>query len=458
VQIISTKNHDSHFKYIKAQQKWEYITKERQWQSALMIFVFALIVRIVVFYDNYELPYQGDALHYIRLGYELSEGNGYTDYKTGKPFAYWPPGWPIIISIIYKIFGQNECFLHIYQTIVSALLCSAIFLLTKKVFNFRIATFAALFSILYAPFLHPQSGFVNLINDPTYHFLLLLGLIFYFFGEKKKYCYFFCGIILGFNALVKPNGLVFPAILIPTLLIKMHFRKPFFINSLLIILGFLIPLFPWTVRNYIVLERLILVSTNSGVNMYVGNATTFSNKLRQGDSYYNMIRAQGDGYEQGQILNRRSIQFLTYNIKNHPKKFLKKLKYHFDPFLSYKINNNGEVKTITKYNWMYVFLVPLIIYGVVSRPMNNFVILSTLFLAINILTALVYQGAVRYRLNVEILLIIIGFMGAEKFACHSSIKFKGLLIWLFLNALIGIFFPTEFPKVLMDIIPGSDPA
>jgi hypothetical protein len=191
--------------------------------------------------------------------------------------------------------------------------------------------------------------------------------------------------------------------------------------------------------------------------MYVGNATTFANKLRQGDSYYEMSRAQGDGYEQGQILNKRGIEFLVENIENRPQKFLRKLKYHFDPFLAYKVKIGNTLETITKYNWMYVFLVPFIIFGFAARPMDKFVILSALFLSINTLTALVYIGAVRYRLTIEPLLIIIGVMGMEKFTGRSFLRFKGLLIWLFLNALIGGFFSTEFPKILMDIIPGSDP-
>ncbi len=48
-------------------------------------------------------------------------------------------------------------------------------------------------------------------------------------------------------------------------------------------------------------------------------------------------------------------------------------------------------------------------------------------------------------------------MGMEKFIDHSSFRFKGVLVWLLLNAVIGGFFSTEFPKILMNIIPGSDP-
>ena len=229
-----------------------------------------------------------------------------------------------------------------------------------------------------------------------------------------------------------------------------------FKNALLVVLGFIISVLPWTYRNHLVLNRLVLVSTNSGVNMYVGNATTFANKLRQGDCYYEMIRAQGDGYEQGKILNKRGIEFLLNNIKNDPQKFLKKLKYHFDPFLAYKIKISNKLETISKYNWMYVFLVPFIIFGFKSQLKNKFIILSAFFLSMNTVTALIYQGAVRYRLIIEPLLIIVGVMGITKFVDRSFFRFSGMLFWLLINGLIGIFFPTEFPKLLMNFVPGSD--
>ena len=416
----------------------------------------SLIVRIIVLSNNYEILYRGDAVQYLRLGSELAEGKGFIDYKTRLPYAYWPPGWPIIISLIYKIFGHHEFLLRIYQIIVSAFLCSGVFLLAKEIFNDRIGLFAALFCALYSAFLHPQIGFVNLLNDPTYHFLLIIGLLFFFKGEKKAYYYFLSGLVLGFNALVKPNGLVVPVILIATLLIQLGFQKDLFKNALLVVLGFIISVLPWTYRNHLVLNRLVLVSTNSGVNMYVGNATTFANKLRQGDCYYEMIRAQGDGYEQGKILNKRGIEFLLNNIKNDPQKFLKKLKYHFDPFLAYKIKISNKLETISKYNWMYVFLVPFIIFGFKSQLKNKFIILSAFFLSMNTVTALIYQGAVRYRLIIEPLLIIVGVMGITKFVDRSFFRFSGMLFWLLINGLIGIFFPTEFPKLLMNFVPGSD--
>ena len=437
--------------------KLQDMLSKRTWIIVFLIFVSALMIRLVILRYNYEIVYRGDAIEYLRIGSDLSEGKGFIDYKTGFPYAYWPPGWPFVISLIYKIFGQQEFLLRLYQTIVSALLCLGVFLLAKEVFNARIGILAALFCTLYPAFLHPQIGFVNLLNDPTYHLLLVVGLILFFRGEKKTYCYFFSGLVLGFNALVKPNGLLVPVILFTILLFQFRFQKALIRNASLITLGFLISVIPWTTRNYLVMNRIVLVSTNSGVNMYVGNATTFENKLRQGDPYYEIIRAQGDGYEQGQILNRRGVEFLVENIEKRPKQFLKKLKYHFDPFLAYKVNIGKTNETITKYNWMYVFLVPFIIYGFAARPMDKFVILSALFLSINTLTALVYLGAVRYRLTIEPLLIIVGFMGVQKFSGHSSLRCTGLLIWLLLNALIGGIFSTEFPKLLMDIIPGSDP-
>jgi len=422
----------------------------------LLIFVFAFSIRLSVLFLNYEIVYRGDDVQYLRLGSDLSKNKGFVDYKTGLPYAYWPPGWPIVISLIYRLFGHAELPLRIYQAFASSLLCVGVFLLGNIVCDKRIGLLAAFFCMLY-PALLSQIGFNNLLNDPTYHLMLVGGLIFYFAGENIRYSYFFGGLILGFNSLVKPDGLIVLVILLALHIIQFGFRKVVIRRIFLISLGFMTAVLPWTARNYMLLKELVIVSTNSGVNLYVGNAPTFKNQLRQGDAFYDMIRAQGDGYEQGQVLNRRGLRYFVENLNHRPEIFIRKLKYHFDPFLPYKIKIGNIVETETRYNWMYVFLVPFIIGGFLTRATNKFVILSTMFLLINTLTALVYLGSVRYRLAIEPLLIIVGCIGLTSFANHSPFRLKLVLLWLSINLIIGNLFPREFPQLLMGLVPGSDP-
>jgi len=423
----------------------------------LTLLMCAIGVRLVILSLNYEIIYPGDSSSYLKLGSDLAAGKGFIDPKTDLPYAYWPPGWPMIIAIIYKLFGYHTLPLRLYQVLVSSLLCPAIYLLGRSIFNVGTGLLAAIFCIIYPPFLNPQIGSVNLLNDPTYHLLLITGLLLFFRGEKTKQSYYFSGLVFGFNALVKPNGLAVPGILFLILLYQYRFKKNLFKTSFLLILGFLTAILPWTVHNCLTLNKLVLVSTNSGVNLYVGNANTFTNKLRQGDPFYDKIRAQGDGYEQGQLLTRHGINFLKDNLINRPTIFLRKMKYHFDPFLAYKIKKDETLVTISKYNWMYVFLVPFIIFGFLIRSKDKFVLMSALLLSVNILTALVYLGDVRYRLEIEPLLIIVGCMGLTAFIRSSPLRLKFVLFWLLINAVGGIFFPTELPKLIMDLVPGTDP-
>lgn len=423
----------------------------------LALLMGAISVRLIILNLNYEIISPGDSLSYLKLGSDFAAGKGFIDPKTNLPYAYWPPGWPMIIAIIYKFFGVHTLPLRLYQAFVSALLCPGVYLLGRSIFNAGTGLLAAIFCIVYPAFLHPQMGFVNLLSDPTYQLLLVAGLLLFFRGEKIKQSYYFCGLVFGFNALVKPNGLAVPGILILIILYQHRFKKNFFKASSLLMLGFLTAILPWTVRNYLVLNKLVLVSTNSGVNLYVGNANTFTNKLRQGDTFYDKIRAQGDGYEQGQLLNRQGIKFLKDNLIHRQSIFLRKMKYHFDPFLAYKIKKGETLVTISKYNWMYAFLAPFIIFGFLIRSRDKFVLMSALFLSVNILTALVYLGSVRYRLEIDPLLIIVGCMGLTAFVRSSSLRLKFVLFWLLINAVGGIFFPTILPKLLMDLVPGTDP-
>ena len=214
---------------------------------------------------------------------------------------------------------------------------------------------------------------------------------------------------------------------------------------------------PWTVRNYKVFRTPVLVSTNSGVNLYVGNAPTFKNKMREGDPFYDNIRAQGNGLEQSRILNQKGWAYFVENVKHRPGVLLRKIKYQFDPFLPYRHNSDRGEATVSRYNWMYVFGIPFIFLGFFSQPKHPFCLLSFLMLGANFMIALVYLGSVRYRLHIEPLLIVMSAVGMLSFVEKNMKNLFLGLFWLALNALIGAVFSETFPGLLMRIVPGTDP-
>lgn len=80
------------------------------------------------------------------------------------------------------------------------------------------------------------------------------------------------GIILGILALVKPYMLIYPAVILAMqFLFKGKISKVLINNFCIITLSMIVIILPWTIRNYIVFDKFIPVSTNGGYNLYVNN-------------------------------------------------------------------------------------------------------------------------------------------------------------------------------------------
>jgi hypothetical protein len=82
------------------------------------------------------------------------------------------------------------------------------------------------------------------------------------------------GVLLGLLALVRPEYLPFGALLALGALIRDRWLagawRPGIAAAAVTLLAFLLPLLPWTVRNAIVLDRFVPVSTGGGKALYVG--------------------------------------------------------------------------------------------------------------------------------------------------------------------------------------------
>ena len=107
-------------------------------------------------------------------------------------------------------------------------------------------------------------------------FLNLLGLLIIARNRNRsdKKPWFLAGLVFGLSAIARPNVLI----IIPMLALWLffHFRKKLSTRSLVVVLlvfliGSAIPVLPITVRNYIVADDLVLISSQGGVNLYLGN-------------------------------------------------------------------------------------------------------------------------------------------------------------------------------------------
>jgi len=218
------------------------------------------------------LPFEhagADGLKYERLGAHAALAPGILDCDNFQ-HAYWPPGWIITVGVLYKMFGPSGTLLRLFQIAVAlatawlihwvaarmagrlpAWLASAFFLLSSLVFTFT--TFYQYDLLL---------GFM----------LFLSGAVLFAGGARRKAAlHGACsGISLAFAALLSPKVLAAAPIFALA-----SFRGRSRRGALAAIGGFVagiaLVIAPWSIHNYRCTGEVILVTTNGGINLYIGN-------------------------------------------------------------------------------------------------------------------------------------------------------------------------------------------
>ncbi|MCI5221223.1 MAG: hypothetical protein D3924_00715, partial [Candidatus Electrothrix sp. AR4] len=238
--------------------------------SNQITFIFVLILfgltAVLGLMNGGQLRYP-DEHDYSQLAYSITNGNGYVNPE-GKPTAYRPPGWPFILSLVYRFFPHPWA-AKLFNAFVYA---GAAWLLS--IMAARITPegkiFAPLLLLLYpvgiytASTLYPQaSGTLLLVA-----ILLLL--------DNQKHAAFSssaAGLLFGLLVLSIPAFLLITPLILIGMLLASQKKSTFLIaRSLLFLTCAALIIIPWTVRNTRVLGGFTPVSTNSGVNLLLGNS------------------------------------------------------------------------------------------------------------------------------------------------------------------------------------------
>lgn len=229
---------------------WQFVDVKsiNQWE-------YGEIAKNIVHNNGYSLFYfENDSLEY--------------KYKEGvKPFAsaYMPPGYVLIILPFYFI--ENDFIINLIiislQIICSAAIIFFLFKLCENYFDKNVAIVSTLTYAILPEFIYACVSF-----SPTVLFHLLLVLIFYRLSiqDKLNKLDFLFPILLVFVIYLRSEFILFVLFLLTFFIIKKQYK------IVLINLGIIIILIlPWTIRNSIVLDSVVPVTTNFGQNLYRGN-------------------------------------------------------------------------------------------------------------------------------------------------------------------------------------------
>ncbi|MFH1541431.1 MAG: glycosyltransferase family 39 protein [Elusimicrobiota bacterium] len=337
-------------------------------KTLLLILFVSFILRIgYIFIFPQEKILTNDQIGYDAIAYNLITGNGFS-IKPHIPTPIRPPVYPFFLSLIYFIFGHSYIMVRVFQAILDALTCVILYYLAKEIFDERIANLSA-WLIAFYPVLIVYTGL--LLSETLFTFLFIVSIfLFIKWFQKTKIVYFIgCGIFLGFATLTRPVTILFPFVVLLSIIIigrKNYLQR--FIQWFIFLIAFILIVLPWSIRNYRLFETIEPCSIGIGGGLFI--AGNMASGLTYNESFEKILKLSENYPEQEIFISKRSpdierekkckqegIKLIRANFKNYILLLIKRL-----PRFWWTSHSSifGVDKSISEYlsekNYFYIFI------------------------------------------------------------------------------------------------------
>jgi tetratricopeptide (TPR) repeat protein len=248
-------------------------------RRSLLLFAAALAVRLVYVAQLRGAPYFDvplvDGASYFRIADAVASG----DLLGGREVFWQPPLYPYVLALLLTIVGPSMTRIYAAQAVIGALSCLLVYLLGRRLFHERAAWCAGLIMVLYGPLIHFDAQ--PLI--PVLHIALVLaGLLLIARGagiprpdRHATRSMGLAGILWGLAAAATPNILLaVPVVAVWAL------RRLRAATVAMLVLGVVAPIAVVAGRNLAVSGEPVLISSNGGINFYIGNNPDYERTIR----------------------------------------------------------------------------------------------------------------------------------------------------------------------------------
>jgi len=378
-------------------------------------------IKRIQFYDN---PV-GDAKNYVNRAEEIFHGK------------IFPEEAPFLSNAIYPYFlagtfviSNNLTTPRIIQFILGIATIILIYLITNMLFGNIQALASAFIAGVYPVFLFFEGDLLAVTLTIFTLSLSCLMLVYYQNSSKLKYLVF-AGLSIGLSALGKPDTvLLAPAIALWVLFRDKNYRdkiKPVLYFAVSVIIMIL----PLTISNWITEKDFIPLTSNGGVNFYIGNhkgatgifripqnsglAVDGLHRLSQKVAQYNSGRELKPS-ETSRYWFSKAIDF----ARNNPAEFISLLikktllminKFEVPNHHSYYFyKSQCNVLKYNQLNLSFLLFFGCIGIGLSLKSRRKYYLLY-IFIAVTFITPVLFFVSDRYRLPVTIFYIIFSGQG-----------------------------------------------
>lgn len=187
--------------------------------------------------------------------------------------AFWqPPLFPFLLGCLYRLVGVDIVAAKLLLAVLNAASCSLTAAIAARAFSPRVGLTAGLMLAAWGPFLVLGSQLLPAVLALFLN-LIALRLWITFTGRRSWKLALVLGGVVGLSTLTVPNSIVLGLLFVAFERVKgfQTDRLRTAVRVPAILLGCALTIAPVTLRNYFVGGEWVVISTNSGINLYIGN-------------------------------------------------------------------------------------------------------------------------------------------------------------------------------------------
>lgn len=294
----------------------------------IWMFSVALVLRLCVVplvYDEWMTPF--NVIHYEQgnVARSLLAGHGFgSPWLSQQPSAILPPVFPMIVAVLFKLFGVHTSASIIavssLNCLFSALACIPVYLVAHRSFGSRVARWAG-----WGWALSPYGIYFAAEWAWSTH-LLLLCLCWLLYRSQRIedsnniLAWAAFGLLGGFAGLTEPSILVVVPFLVSLSMWRLRQAgKAWLVAGLTAALTLALTISPWIIRNAIVFHRFVPMRDSMGLEMYLGNSGD-SLHWRSGEHHPNHDAQELAEYNLGETayMDHKFAQAASY-VATHPR-------------------------------------------------------------------------------------------------------------------------------------------
>jgi 4-amino-4-deoxy-L-arabinose transferase-like glycosyltransferase len=416
--------------------------KRLNWKTqALGLFLLALGIRLAFVLTLEDRLYWPDEVEFNNVAMGLISGQGYqSDAFRGNPIL------PFFLAGSYKIFGYSYIPPRIFQCFIGSLTVLMMFTLARRLYGRWTSLLAGLALAVFPSLVYTAGVFYV---DCLFTFLIVLTVYLLSVnppsdGFRRMGLITVSGIALGITVLCRPIFLAYLPFTVLFILFSYGENWPRRIAYALVMASMaFLTIMPWTLRNYARYDRLLLVSTGSGLFLWRGN-----NELTRGDTndrYLNpgagavwSARMQTlepiqrsevtrkyervtrdlqvlDNVDQDRYLLKLATSFIVEHPAHSLVLFLRKLQTLYTPFTELRPEHANVFKDTQRHAFIMIFY-PTLLFGSIGllHGFSNWREHLPLLLAVISISVAygITTAAARFRIPIEPFLILYAAQGA----------------------------------------------